>query len=315
MLNEKYEKIQQKLTYALTQKTELEQTNATLVNQLKQLKQFAQSKHERPKTEMQTIQVQTDETEATNQKRQQEYDTLQTRYNDLNLKYTNLQSDFITIDNTTKKQSGLIALFKNRNQSYWKIKQSEQRLKQSNSEQLLEIERLKRSNSQQQLETQRLKSTLRENNHSIFYAESLRRGQRVKNAIKDLNILISKTNRPTHADKAILGIIEYLNTGLSAEDPNHYFKQNKSVLKKHISTLQYTAPSMINSILNVIITTIAFCSIIGIFMLWVTGVLKTNADKNGSMFAFMVFGSKQKSEREIAAIANANGLSIMSNIG
>lgn len=143
------------------------------------------------------------------------------------------------------------------------------------------------------------------NIYPIFFAEAQARQKRAEDAIERLKALVSKADQKSEADKAILGIAECLNQGIKSDHAQAYFDSNKDLLEKHIGTLQYSFSSILNTVINAILTVFAVCSVVGITALWLTGTLQHNAQKNGSSFAFMTFGRKQKVQREMHEVESA----------
>ena len=177
-------------------------------------------------------------------------------------------------------------------------------LEESHTPHRLEEKDIQIANLQQELADLKASSM-----KAAILAEAKNRQQRAEEAIDRLKMAISASNTPTSADKALQGIINCLNAGLVSTDPQLHFTNEKETLKKHVSTLQYHWKSIVNTVVNAILTVLAVVSVVGITALWLTGTLQSNLHNKGSSFAFTTFGSKQKAEQDIHVVKSAMGMS------
>ena len=114
---------------------------------------------------------------------------------------------------------------------------------------------------------------------------------------------------PTPNDTAIIAIRDCLKDGLKAKDPQAYFDDKKDELKTHLNALR-GIKSVLNTALNAILTVLAVCSVVGIPALYYTGIWQKNAEKNGSFFAFSMFGAEQKAKCDIYEATQALGVTL-----
>ncbi len=106
--------------------------------------------------------------------------------------------------------------------------------------------------------------------------------------------------------RAVLEIILCLEQGLRASNAQDYFDSQRTHLKNQLYTLQFTSKSLLNTMLNVVLSIAAFCGA-GI-ILSLTGNLQKNQEKYGSALAFNLFGlvgAKQRAQGNIQAVVNA----------
>ncbi|NDH66986.1 MAG: hypothetical protein EBY22_03570 [Gammaproteobacteria bacterium] len=114
---------------------------------------------------------------------------------------------------------------------------------------------------------------------------------------------------PTTNDTAIKSIVAILTNGLDAADPQAYFDAEKDNLKTSLNALR-GIKSVLNTALNAILTVLAVCSVVGIPALYYTGIWQKNAEKNGSFFAFSMFGAEQKAKCDIYEATQALGVTL-----
>lgn len=120
-------------------------------------------------------------------------------------------------------------------------------------------------------------------------------------AFKDLSSKVQED-----ASSAISGISTILNNGRLESNPREYFAKQENTLSNHLQTLRHTSASLCNSALNVIAMTFAYCSVVGILALWLTGHLAHNQNTKGSQHMFFAFGEKQKAEILIHEVKSAS---------
>ena len=134
------------------------------------------------------------------------------------------------------------------------------------------------------------------------------RQEKVTQAISHLRSeLSSNTVDPTPNDKALTAIVACLEGGLASENPQAYFDEQKDHLKTQLNALRGVY-SVWNTACNAILSVLAVCSVVGIPALWFTGTWKNNAEKNGSVFAFSMFGAEQKAKCDIYEATQALGV-------
>ena len=126
-------------------------------------------------------------------------------------------------------------------------------------------------------------------------------------AISRLQEELSGSAEPTKRDQAISGIIDCLQSGLMNSNPEEFFASKKDELNEHLFALRGLT-SVFNTAVNAILTVLAVFSIVGIPGLLLTGTLQSNKAKNGSEFAFCMFGAKQKAERDIHEVMQSMSL-------
>lgn len=137
-----------------------------------------------------------------------------------------------------------------------------------------------------------------------FFASAQAREKKATDAIARLKNKI--TIAETKNDKALKEIVACLEGGLTEVNQQAYFDAKKDLLRRNLMTLQRT--SVYNTAINVILTVLAVCSVVGITALWLSGKLHSNLEKNGSMFAFSVTGDKQKAQQVIHEVTQAMGV-------
>ncbi len=135
------------------------------------------------------------------------------------------------------------------------------------------------------------------------------RQQKATDAISHLQDELSADalEHPTPNEKAIQAIVVCLKDGLNADDPQAYFDAQKDDLKTHLNALR-GIKSVMNTAWNAILTVLAVCSVVGIPALYYTGIWQKNAEKNGSFFAFSMFGAEQKAKCDIYEATQALGV-------
>ena len=136
------------------------------------------------------------------------------------------------------------------------------------------------------------------------------RQEKVNQAILHLKSeLSSNTGEQTSNDIALTAIVTCLEGGLASENPQAYFDEQKDHLKTQLNALRGVY-SVMNTALNAILSVLAVCSVVGIPALWFTGTWKNNAEKNGSVFAFTMFGAEQKAKCDIYEATQALGVTL-----
>ncbi|HVT62168.1 MAG TPA: hypothetical protein VHD33_01610 [Legionellaceae bacterium] len=75
-----------------------------------------------------------------------------------------------------------------------------------------------------------------------------------------------------------------------------YFEEHQKDLSNALKILQKTKASYFNSMVNLIATTFLLLSVVGLPLLWITGVLKNNYEKTGHALMFMASGDKQRAQ-------------------
>lgn len=131
----------------------------------------------------------------------------------------------------------------------------------------------------------------------------------VDSAIMDLEVLIDDADTQSDSYKAVNKIIDCLKEGLASSSPQAYFDGKKDDLKTNLNVLR-GLKSHFNTALNAILAVLAVCTVVGIPALWLTGTLQKNMEKNGSIFAFTMFGAKQKAECDIYQATQAMGVKL-----
>lgn len=128
-------------------------------------------------------------------------------------------------------------------------------------------------------------------------------------AIGDLQVLIDNADAESDISKALNKIASCLKDGLASCSPQAYFDGKKDELKTDLNTL-HNLKSHFNTALNAILAVLAVCSVVGIPALWLTGTVQKNMEKNGSIFAFTMFGEKQRAECDIYQATQAMGVKL-----
>ncbi|MEI6093902.1 MAG: hypothetical protein WCR08_00325 [Gammaproteobacteria bacterium] len=147
--------------------------------------------------------------------------------------------------------------------------------------------------------------------HAGFLTSMVLREQKATDAISHLQDELSADaeQNPTTNDTAIKSIVAILTNGLDAADPQAYFDAQKDGLKTHLNALR-GIKSVMNTALNAILTVLAVGSVVGIPALYFTGTWQKNAEKNGSVFAFSMFGAEQKAKCDIYEATQALGVTL-----
>lgn len=105
---------------------------------------------------------------------------------------------------------------------------------------------------------------------------------------------------------AVQEIINCLTQGLHEPNAQAYFDSKRAHLNNQLFILQFTSKSLLSTMLNVVVSIVAFCGA-GI-VLSLSGNLQKNQDKYGSSLAFNLFGivgAKQRAQGNIQAVVNA----------
>lgn len=116
--------------------------------------------------------------------------------------------------------------------------------------------------------------------------------------ISTLKTLYSK-NATRDGAQSILKILEMLEQSYHQKDVQSYFNAKLPELKRHLTVLQWTWRSVLNTVVNVILTVFAALSVVGLPLLYCLGLWKPNGHENGVMnsFRFCTFGDKQKMQQ------------------
>lgn len=91
-------------------------------------------------------------------------------------------------------------------------------------------------------------------------------------------------------------IKHHLERSMEYSNPNDYFQIHQHEIKTILKALQHTKASYFNTIANFVVLTILACSVIGLPLLWITGVLKNNYEKTSYFFMFLATGHKQRTQ-------------------
>ena len=154
------------------------------------------------------------------------------------------------------------------------------------------------------------KETSSIDHYSLALLTELKKKQaKVEYAIQNLLSRKTSDGDATPNDLAIDEIICYLQNGLRSDNAQTYFDDNKEGLKEAVYKLRGSL-SILNTAVNAILTVLAVCSVVGITALWLTGTLQKNMDKNGSVFAFTMFGAKQLAECDIYQATQEMGVKL-----
>lgn len=146
--------------------------------------------------------------------------------------------------------------------------------------------------------------------YSLALLTELKKKQaKVEHAMQNLLSRKTSDGDATPNDLAIDEIIGYLQNGLRSDNAQTYFDDNKEGLKEAVYKLRGSL-SILNTAVNAILTVLAVCSVVGITALWLTGTLQKNMDKNGSVFAFTMFGAKQLAECDIYQATQEMGVKL-----
>ncbi|MGV3739903.1 MAG: Rab family GTPase [Gammaproteobacteria bacterium] len=94
-------------------------------------------------------------------------------------------------------------------------------------------------------------------------------------------------------------IAEMLESGIKAEFPQQYFNEHLPDFQKNLDALRWTWRSVLNTVLNVILTVFATLTVVGLPLLFCLGLWNPNGHNNGVMnsFRFCKFGDKQKMQQ------------------
>lgn len=108
-----------------------------------------------------------------------------------------------------------------------------------------------------------------------------------------------KENPERSGAKNLLNIVKILEKGIKADSPQQYFNDKLPALKKNLDALRWTWRSVLNTVVDVILTVFAVLSIVGLPLLYCLGVWEPNGHYNGvlSSFRFCTFGDKQKMQQ------------------
>lgn len=115
--------------------------------------------------------------------------------------------------------------------------------------------------------------------------------------LRDLNEFISEhRNNPRSGTDRIEAIVSLLKHGLEAEYPQQFFDSNLDGIKQHLTALQWTSRSMLNTVVNMVLTVLAALTVVGLPLMYCMGLWRPNAVNGNSLqhsFRFFSFGDKQ----------------------
>lgn len=137
---------------------------------------------------------------------------------------------------------------------------------------------------------------------SIKHAEELRERPETTSSsellakIDELERLYS-ANPGRNGGEAVQAIAGILRTGLASSVPQTYFDNELTTLKQHLKTLQWTWRSVLNTVLNVVLSVLAALSIVGLPLLYCLNLWKPNKASLQHSFRLFSFGDKQNAER------------------
>ncbi|MGV3739904.1 MAG: ADP-ribosylation factor-like protein [Gammaproteobacteria bacterium] len=99
--------------------------------------------------------------------------------------------------------------------------------------------------------------------------------------------------------KNLLNIVKILEEGIKANCPQQHFNNYLPDLKKNLDELRWTWRSVLNTVLNLILTVFATLTVVGLPLMFCLGLWNPNGHNNGVMssFRFCTFGDKQKMQQ------------------
>lgn len=95
---------------------------------------------------------------------------------------------------------------------------------------------------------------------------------------------------------SVQALANLLKNGLNQDQPQSYFNANLDEFKHHISLLQKTAKSLLNSALNIMITVLLTLSVVGLPLVYCLNILNKNKTDKGHSLMFFTFGEKQTAQ-------------------
>lgn len=133
---------------------------------------------------------------------------------------------------------------------------------------------------------------------AILRFEKTAMSQDLEEKISTLKTLYSN-NATRNGAQSILQILEMLEQSNHQKDVQSYFNAKLPELKRHLTVLQWTWRSVLNTVVNVILTVFAALSVVGLPLLYCLDLWKPNGHENGVMnsFRFCTFGDKQKMQQ------------------
>ena len=132
--------------------------------------------------------------------------------------------------------------------------------------------------------------------------------------LRDLNEFISELRKnPRGGMDRIEAIVSLLKNGVEAEYPQQFFDSNLDEFKQHLTALQWTWRSMLNTVVNMVLTVLAALSIVGLPLMYCMGLWQPNAVNGNSLqhsFRFFTFGEKQALQRVSEYVAHDMNVSL-----
>lgn len=111
------------------------------------------------------------------------------------------------------------------------------------------------------------------------------------------------TDNPRRGGRvAVQAIAKMLKESVAADDAQKYFDDHFSALKQHFNTLQLTWRSVVNTVLNVVLSALITLTVVGLPLLYCFNLWKPNKDSLQHSFRFMTFGDKQQAEKVCHAV-------------
>ena len=106
------------------------------------------------------------------------------------------------------------------------------------------------------------------------------------------------TDNPRRGGRvAVQDIANILKGSVGVDNVQKYFDANLPLLKQHFNTLQLTWRSVVNTVLNVVLTALISLTVVGLPLLYCFNLWKPNKDSLQHSFRFLTFGEKQKAEK------------------
>jgi len=96
---------------------------------------------------------------------------------------------------------------------------------------------------------------------------------------------------------AVQDIANILKGSVDVDNVQKYFDANLPLLKQYFNTLQLTWRSVVNTVLNVVLTALISLTVVGLPLLYCFNLWKPNKDSLQHSFRFLTFGEKQKAEK------------------
>lgn len=115
--------------------------------------------------------------------------------------------------------------------------------------------------------------------------------------LAELNEFVSDLrNNPRSGIDEIDAIVTLLQAGVNAENSQIFFDTHLDEFKQHLTALQWTWRSMLNTVVNMVLTVLAALSVVGLPLMYCMGLWQPNALNGNSLqhsFRFFTFGEKQ----------------------